>query len=176
MKRILSADAFSLSMRLTAVCLGVTVLSLPTFASDFCITHLKGKSYASLPKNLCPRYTDMLLGHTAKQQEYSGVLCDRPEASYIFLQRLLRHNAQGKAVWQVIEIKTVDRPNPQSLLLGTGCQPHLSGKAPLEPIFALVQPTASRTYQTLAAWKVNLSQESFTELEPQQVVCKDIAI
>lgn len=177
MKRIMSAAVSSFSVRLTAVCFGVTILSLPSFASEFCMTHLKGQSYVSLPKNLCPRYTDMLLGRTDRQQEYSGVICDRPEASYILLQRLLRHNAQGQAVWQIIQIKAVDRPYPQSLILGAGCHPHLPGIVQTEPIiFALVQPTASKTYQTLAAWKVSLTQESFTALEPQQVVCKDVTI
>jgi hypothetical protein len=176
MKRIMSAAASSFWVRLTAAYLGVAVLSSPTFASEFCMAQLKGKSYVNLPKNLCSHYTDMLLGRTAKQQEYSGVICDRPEASYILLQRLLSHNAQGRAIWQIIQVKAVARPHPQSLILGVGCQPQMRGAAPADPIFALVQPTASKTYQTLAAWKVSLTKESFIDLDPQQVICKETVI
>ncbi|WP_404785317.1 hypothetical protein [Altericista sp. CCNU0014] len=136
----------------------------------------RGRSYVNLPKNLCPGYTDLLLGRTDKQKEYGGVICDRPEASYILLQRLLRHTDRGQAVWQIVQVQSVLKPNPQSLVLGVGCQQHLRRTASSEPIFALVQPTAKKTYKTLAAWKVSLARETFIALEPQKVVCEDILL
>jgi hypothetical protein len=135
---------------------------------------LKGKIYTNLPKNLCPSYTDMLLGRSPQKQEYGGVICDRPEASYILLQRLLRYTNQGKAVWQITQIKPITKPNAQSLVLGTGCHLQTQDSSPTPPIFALVQPVAKNTYQTLSAWSVNLSKESFATVEAQRVICKDI--
>lgn len=169
-----SNPCFSFLPRLILAGLGIVLATWPAFAKRHCMNQLKGKIYTNLPKDLCPRYTDMLLGQTAKQQEYGGVICDRPEASYILLQRLLKQTNQGKAVWQILQVKPVIKPNPQSLILGTGCHQQRSG--PTEPIFALVQPTSNNTYQTLLAWKVSLEQESFADLEPEQVICKDTLI
>jgi hypothetical protein len=133
---------------------------------------LKGKIYTNLPEKLCLGYTDMLLGRSPKQQEWGGVICDRPEASYILLQRLLRYTDRGKAVWQITQIKSIPKPNPHSFVVGTNCHLQTQSANPTPPIFALVQPISKNTYQTLSAWSINLSKESFADLESRQVVCK----
>ena len=153
---------------------GILLAAWPILATGQCIDKLKGKIYTNLPDNLCPRYTDMLLGRSPQKQEYGGVICDRPEASYILLQRLLRYTNQGKAVWQITQIKPITKPNAQSLVLGTGCHLQPQDTSSTQPIFALVQPIAKNTYQTLSAWSINLSKESFSSLEAQRVICKDI--
>jgi len=71
-----------------------------------------------------------------------------------------------------MQIKQISRPTSQSLIKGIGCQLQNKIQAP-EPIFALVQPTSPNTYQTLAAWRVNLLGASFTNLEPKTVTCQD---
>ncbi len=153
---------------------GILVATWPLLATGQCMEKLKGKIYTNLPENLCPHYTDMLLGRSPQQQEYGGVICDRPETSYILLQRLLRYTNQGKAVWQITQIKPIPKPNAQSLVLGTGCHLQTQDTRPTQPIFALVQPRAKNTYQTLSAWSINLSKESFSTVEAQRVICKDI--
>lgn len=167
---ISSVSARSLG-RLVAIALGVSATLYPTVALSQCISQLKNKAYVDLPPGLCPRYTDLLLGK-AQKQIYGGVICDRPEGSYILLQKLIKYTDRGKAVWQVVQIKQISRPTQQSTIKGIGCQLQNKIQAP-EPIFALVQPTSSNTYQTLAAWKVNLLEASFTNLEPKTVICQD---
>jgi hypothetical protein len=145
--------------RLIAIALGVTSVAWPTVAMTQCITQLKDKAYVNLPPGLCPRYTDMLLGK-AQQQVYGGVICDRPESSYILLQ--------------VLQIKQISRPTQQSAIKGIGCRQLQNKTQASEPIFALVQPTSTHnTYQTLAAWRVNLLEGSFTNLESKTVICQD---
>jgi hypothetical protein len=165
--------SFYFLTKLASAGLGLAIAAWPLLAAAQCLTWLKGKTYTTLPTNLCPKYTDMLLGRTLKQQEYSGIICDRPEASYILLQRLVRYTQQGKAVWQITQVKPIPKPNAQSLILGTGCRLQPPTSSAIRPIFALVQSTANSTYQTLSAWQVNLDKESFADLEPQQVICKD---
>jgi hypothetical protein len=169
----LSVSSFSAQAvrRLIAIALGLTSIAWPTVAMTQCISQLKNKAYVSLPPGICPHYTDMLLGKT-KQQLYGGVICDRTEGSYILLQKLIKYTDQGKAIWQVVQIKKISRPTSQSLIKGIGCQRQNTAKGS-EPIFALVQPTSLHTYQTIAAWKVNLIEASFTHLEPKTVICQD---
>jgi hypothetical protein len=167
---VLSSSARSLQ-RLIAIALGISITLYPTVALTQCISQLKNKAYVNLPPGICPHYTDMLLGK-AQQQIYGGVICDRPDSSYILLQKLIEYTDQGKAVWQVVQIKQISRPTPQSLIKGIGCQLQNKIQAP-EPIFALVQPTSPNTYKTLAAWRVNLLEASFTNLEPKTVTCQD---
>jgi hypothetical protein len=156
---------------------GLIGLGWPMVASGDCIAsfrveQLKGKAYTYLPDSLCPRYTDMLFDTSNASPQYGGVICDRPEATYILLQELVRHDNSGQAVWKVIQVKSIVRSRPQSFVIGMGCRDvqHTSTAA---PIFALVRGAPSSTYQTLAAWKVNFPDASFTDLNPQQVVCKD---
>jgi hypothetical protein len=152
----------------------VTVILNPTVSFAECIEKLQGKAYIDLPQNVCPHYTDVLLGSTDRTPEYSGVICDRAKVSYILLQKLLNYTDQGKAVWQVVQIKRVARSNPQSFIMGVGCQSTMQAASQTkDPIFALVQPGKTEEYQTLAAWKVNLGQASFSALKPQQVICKN---
>jgi hypothetical protein len=151
----------------------ITVILNPVISFADCIEQLQGKAYVNLPQNVCPDYTDILFGRTAQQQEYGGVICDRPHESYILLQKLLNYTQQGKAVWQVVQIKQVAKPSPQSFVMGVGCELKLHNAGQdREPIFALVQPKKDEEYETLAAWKVNLEKSSFSALKAQQVVCK----
>jgi hypothetical protein len=172
--RSFSIASFSFLQRSVAAGLGLAIATWPLLATAQCMEKLKGKIYTNLPTDLCPRYTDMLLGQSPKKQEYGGVICDRPEASYILLQRLLRYTSQGKAVWQIIQVKPIPKPNPQSLILGAGCrQLQPQNARPIEPIFALVQPISKNTYQTLSAWSISLNKESFAAIDARQVICKD---
>lgn len=135
----------------------------------------QGRTYTQLPQNLCPRYTDMLLEDASKPNPYGGVICDRPEATYVLLQKLVRQTDQGQAVWQVLKVKAIRRVTPNSLVVGTNCQARWSSAsaAAVDPVFALVEPTATNTYKTLSAWRVNLSTLSFASLNPQQVTCQE---
>jgi hypothetical protein len=155
----------------------VTAILYPVASFAECIEKLQGKAYINLPQDVCPHYTDVFLGSADQRQEYSGVICDRSKVSYILLQKLLSYTEQGKAVWQVLHIKQVAKPSPQSLIVGVGCQLRTQGNTQVkEPIFALVQPGKAETYQTLAAWKVNLTQASFSPLKPQQVICTNLLL
>jgi hypothetical protein len=172
--RSFSIASFYFLQRSVAAGVGIAIAIYPLVAAAQCMDKLKGKIYTNLPEDLCPRYTDMLLGRSPQKKEYGGVICDRPEASYILLQRLLRYTDRGKAVWQIIQVKPIAKPNPQSIIVGTGCR-HLQPQSAslIEPIFALVQPISKNTYQTLSAWSINLNKESFAPIEARQVICKD---
>jgi hypothetical protein len=161
------------SPRLIAAFLLTAILN-PEISFAECVEQLQGKAYINLPQTICPNYTDVLFGQTVQQQEYGGVICDRPNKSYILLQKLLSYTQNGKAVWQVVQIKQVTKPSPQSFIMGVGCALKVqdAGQAQ-EPIFALVQPNKAEVYETLAAWKVNLAKPSFSPLKAQQVICKD---
>jgi hypothetical protein len=171
--RSFSIASFYFLQRSVTAGLGIAIATWPLLVTAQCMEKLKGKIYTNLPEDLCPRYTDMLLGRSPKKQEYGGVICDRPEASYVLLQRLLRYTDRGKAVWQIIQVKPIPKPNPQSLILGTGCRHLKLQTSSIEPIFALVQPISKNTYQTLSAWSINLNKESFAPIEARQVICKD---
>jgi hypothetical protein len=167
------------SQTLISAFLGTAILNYPSLSFASCvellgIEQLQGRSYVSLPQEICPQYTDVLLGRSVHQQEYSGVVCDRPAESYILLQKLLKYTQQGKAVWQVVRIKKVSRPRPQSFIMEVGCKlksqkPSQSG----DPIFALVEPRQTESYSTLAAWQIDLESVTFLDLNPQQVACND---
>jgi hypothetical protein len=175
--RSFAIASFSILQRPVAFGVGMIVVTWPILAAGQCMEKLRGKIYTNLPENLCPRYTDSLLGKSAQKQEYGGVICDRPEASYILLQRFLRYNPEGKAVWQITQVQSISKPNAQSFIIGNGCRLSSQGTGPSEPIFALVQPISTNTnntYQTLLAWSVNLSKETFAPLEARRVICKDL--
>lgn len=169
-----SSKTFQGIPRLISAMLAALMLD-PAVSFAECIEKLQGKAYIHLPQAVCPHYTDVLLG-TANHRspEYSGVICDRPKESYILLQKLLSRTEQGKAVWQVVRIKQVAKPTPQSFVMGIGCQSTMqdASQAP-KTIFALVQPGKAEEYHTLAAWTVNLDRASFSALKPQQVICKN---
>ncbi|MGB8701982.1 MAG: hypothetical protein WCD18_21410, partial [Thermosynechococcaceae cyanobacterium] len=123
MKSVFVAGASAkYGLRALATWWGIMAMAFPQGSYAYCgIKQLQGKAYISLPKSLCPKYTDVLLGQTDQRQEYGGVICDRPEGSYILLQKLLKYTDQGKAVWQVMQIKEIIRPTPQSQVKGLGC-------------------------------------------------------
>lgn len=150
-----------------------TVILTPIVSFADCIEKLQGKAYINLPQGICPHYTDILLSHRDPQQAFSGVICDQSKISYILLQKRLNYTDQGKAVWQVMQIKQVNKPSSRSFVMAVGCQLKKEISQSREPIFALVQPGNAEEYQTLAAWKVNLEPASFSTIKPQQVICKN---
>ena len=117
----------------------------------------------------------MLLGRF-EQKDYGAVICDRPEESYILLQRLLKYTAEGKAIWLVLQIKKVPRLRPQNSLQSLGCQQrnHAVSQA-TEPIFALVSPGTSPAYSVISAWKIDLKKAAFLRLDPAKVSCSDVS-
>lgn len=151
----------------------VTAILNPVVSFAECIEKLQGKAYINLPQGVCPHYTDILLSHGSSQQAFSGVICEQSKMSYILLQKRLNYTDQGKAVWQVVQIKQVKKPSSQSFVMAVGCQFKNEISQSREPIFALVQPGNTEEYQTLAAWKVNVEPASFSTLQPQQVICKN---
>lgn len=179
-------EVFHHLLKRTPALLGITVLSCPAIALADCseqtnlsmagIERLQGQSYVSLPQEVCPQYTDVLLGRF-KQQEYSSVVCEHSKNSYILLQKFVKYTEQGKAVWKIVYIKRIPKPSPQSFVKAMGCRINApdSGQ-PNVPIFALVKPSRNETYLTLAAWRVDLGQTAFFSLSPAQVVCEDIQL
>jgi hypothetical protein len=158
------------------LCLVGVMACFPNASLAQCVEQLKGKTYSELPQNVCPSYTDMLLGRF-DQKDYGAVICDRPQASYILIQRLLKYTAGGKAVWQVLQIKKVPRLQPQNSLLSLGCRwQDRNANQPEEPIFALVTPGKAAAYLTISAWKVDLKKVTFLSLNPAQVICNDLSL
>lgn len=153
--------------------LGWPIVALGDCLETFKVEQLKGKAYTYLPDSLCPRYTDMLFETSNASPQYGGVICDRPEATYILLQELVQHTNSGQAVWKVIQVKSIVHSRPQSFVISMGCRDIQHASTDDAPIFALVQSAPQSTYQTLAAWKVNLPGASFTDLNPKQVICKN---
>jgi hypothetical protein len=160
--------------KLFSVLLGTAMLS-PTSSLAHCIEKLQGQSYVSLPEGICPQYSDVLFDRLPHQPEYGGVICDQPKESYILLQKLLKYTQQGKAVWQVVRIKKVVKPKPQSFVMEVGCKlKQLVQKD--EPVLALVDPHPAGTLSAIAAWKINLTDISFVELDPRQVICQSLTL
>jgi hypothetical protein len=134
-----------------------------------CIQRLVGKQYVRLPTTLCRNYTDILFGQNLRRQDYGGVVCDRPDGTYMLLQRLVRQRADGKAVWEIVKVQRM-KPRPQySVVTTLGCT--VSEKE--QPIIAVVLPFNQNQYQTLMAWSVNLERQAFVPLNPGTVLCRD---
>ncbi len=134
-----------------------------------CFSIATGKQYVELPEGLCKGYTDHLFGER-NSQEYSGVICDRQEGSYIFLQRLIRYTPDRKAVWKIVQIQSLAKLNPDETALIAGCT-HLKDHS--TPVFAIVKGRGNDIYTTLRAWEVNLAEETFETVDPKQVICRD---
>jgi hypothetical protein len=134
-----------------------------------CIQRLVGKQYVQLPNALCRNYTDILFGQNARRQDYGGVVCERPDGTYMLLQRLIRQRTDGKAIWEIVNVQRV-RHRPQNSFVATlGCA--VSEKE--QPIVAVVIPLDQNQHQTIMAWSVNLDREAFVPLNPQTVLCRD---
>lgn len=143
-----------------------TAQTLPAWGN--CLQRLVGTQYVKLSESLCRDYSDVLLGVNAKQQEYGGVICDRPEASYVLLQRLIQQQG-NQAVWEIVKVKRISRRKQQSVM-SMGCS---LIKKPSQPIIALVSPSSSQRFKVQTAWMIDLNRETFVPLETQQVNCQN---
>jgi hypothetical protein len=151
-------------------CLQIGILSLlavgisPALA---CWESWKGKEYVELPVGFCQGYTDALLGKQGFY-EYGGVVCDRHEGSYFFLQRLVRYTAQKKAIWKIVQIKSLPKLRTNELALTQGCrQSHPDQQA----ILAIVRENGE-TLTTLKAWAIDFSREALLPLKAKTVICQ----
>ena len=112
----------------------------------------------------------MLLGK-AGPNEYGGIICDRDDGSYVFLQRLVTYNPPNNSIWKIVEIQTLPKLKADEVILSEGCE-HIQGHE--QPIFAVVREhNNASAYQTLKAWTVNLADETFRPVQASQVVCSD---
>ncbi|NCJ07256.1 hypothetical protein GS597_12215 [Synechococcales cyanobacterium C] len=137
-------------------------------AAASCLLTLNGKPYVQLPHNLCIGYTDALIGQPSSP-EYGTVICDRPENTYLFLQKLVGYTHERQAIWKIVAIQSIGQLSDDLIALSAGCT-YKSGKT--APLVALVQDH-SANYTTHAAWEVNLVQQSFDPIDPSTVICQD---
>ncbi|MEO0373331.1 MAG: hypothetical protein AAF329_01650 [Cyanobacteria bacterium P01_A01_bin.17] len=130
------------------------------------VLQLRGQEYVELPAGLCPGYSDALLGKT-QAFEYGGVICDRNEASYLLLQRLVGYTPEKKAIWKVVQIRTLARLNNDQQSISATCRHTRKRK---QPVFAV---TEDQTNQVLQAWAVDLERETIRPTRPHLVDCSD---
>lgn len=133
------------------------------------LTAWTGKQYVELPADLCQGYTDHLWGQRGTQK-YGGVICDRPEGAYIFLQRLINYTPAQKAIWEIVQIQALTPLQPDESAVMAGCR-HLDDAD--KPVVAIVTLQAEDTYSTLRAWEINLAAETFMDIEPGKVQCRE---
>lgn len=128
---------------------------------------LQDQEYSQLPAGVCSGYAENLVGKFAGR-EYGSLICDRPEASYLLLQKLVGYTDTDKAIWKVIRIEKVPKPGPQEQLVNAGC---FSQNQTPNSIVALVKETNSQPYPTIQAWRTDLASEQFQPLLPDKVAC-----
>lgn len=162
------------SAMLTSLGLGLSILGsaalscvISPVAQD--ILKLRGQDYVELPEGLCPGYSDMLLGK-AGRFEYGGVVCDRNEGSYLWLQRLVGYNTEKKAIWKVLQIRGLAQLDDSEQMVSNGCE-HIRDRK--QRIFAVVDTESAPNYKTQRAWAVNLHQETLIPISPRLAVCRD---
>lgn len=151
-------------------CLQVGIVSTLAFGMQpglACINTWQGKEYTELPADFCPGYADALLGQQG-QYEYGSVVCDRPEGSYFFLQRLVRYTAQKKAVWKIVQIKPLSKLHKSELALSQGCRQVNQDR---QGIFAIVREDPT-TITPIRAWAIDFSTEALIRLDPTTVTCQ----
>lgn len=137
-----------------------------------CLQSWQGQEYVALPADLCSGYADTLLGKQG-DYEYGSVICDRKEGSYLLLQRLIRYTTQRKAVWKIVQVKSLSVLNPNELALSQGCR---QGKNP-HPIVAIVQDNVQDHTAALIpqrAWMIDFSAETLIPVNPNTIQCHNI--
>jgi hypothetical protein len=144
-----------------------TAHALPVWGN--CLQRLVGTQYVKLSESLCPDYSDVLFGTNAKQQEYGGVICDRPNVSYVILQRLIQQRQDNQAVWEIVKVKRISRRKQQSVM-SMGCS--LKSQPP-QPIVAIVSTASAERGKVQTAWRIDLNRESFIPVDAQQVNCQN---
>ncbi len=147
--------------------LGFNLLAWPAMAS--CLLALQNQTYVQLPPGLCPGYTDTLIG-TQGSHEYSSVICDRPENTYLFLQKLTGYTDANQAIWQIVTVKPIGQLDDNQIVFSVGCT-QTNGNN--EPLIAVVEDNLVAEYTTRSAWKVNLATQSFDGIDPSTVTCQD---
>lgn len=130
---------------------------------------IQGQEYTQLPAQLCTGYADALLG-VQGNREYGSVVCDRPEGSYFFLQRLVRYTPQKQAVWKVVQIKPLARLHQQERAISQGCQQ--AQAAPDQAILAVVHQDPQQGLIPLRTWRVDFNREALISIDPQTVTCQ----
>ena len=145
----------------------VSLLALGGVPAQACFPTLQGKEYTELPADFCQGYADALLGKQGKY-EYGGVVCDRKEGSYFFLQRLVRYTPEKKAVWKIVQIKPLAKLHRNELALNQGCRQIEQDR---QAIFAIVREEA-QSLTTSRAWAIDFSTEALISLNPTTVVCE----
>lgn len=134
-----------------------------------CVKALQGLQYVSLPTGLCNGSSESILGQV-NGNEYSGIICDRNNSSHILLDRLVSYTSNGKAIWQIVSVETLPKPQAGELLVNAGC---FNKNDKSKPIFALVKDTGSQPYKIVRAWEANLIQEKFEEINSKEATCYD---
>jgi len=153
-------------------CLQVGIVSLLALEMPLAlacgINVWQGREYTDLPADFCPGYADALLGQHGAH-EYGSVVCDRPEGSYFFLQRLVTYTAQQKAVWKIVQIKSLSNLDKDELALSQGCRQVNQDR---QGIFAIVREDPT-TLTTMRAWAIDFSTEALINLDPKTVICQN---
>lgn len=155
--------------RLTSITVALALLiQLPIRAMPLdAIEALRGLQYMQLPNGLCPGLAENIFGQSG-DREYAGLICSRDRTSYLILQRLINYTVNGKAIWQIISVRTLHQQRSGELLVNTGCYDRRNNS---QAVFALVKDNNIQPYQIIRAWKANLVTEEIQEVLPQQVVC-----
>ncbi|MGB7414770.1 MAG: hypothetical protein WA902_11240 [Thermosynechococcaceae cyanobacterium] len=148
---------------------GSTALSCFLSKASRDVLRLRDTEYAELPEGLCPGYSDTLLGKT-QQFEYGGVVCDRTEGSYIFLQRLVGYTPQKRAIWKIVEIQRLAQTKDNERVVSAGC---IHTQKSNQPIFAVVETSQAPNYKVLRAWAIDLEQEQLKPMPSKWAACTD---
>lgn len=130
--------------------------------------HLLGREYTEIPAGVCNGTSEILLGEVAGY-EYSSLICTQQPQSYMVLQRLVGYTADRKAILKAIAIQTLPVLQRGEVSINRGCQEQEQAST---PIIAIVRDQGKPTYQTIRAWKADIAQERFQELNPEAVVCQ----
>ncbi len=133
------------------------------------VFRLRGKDYVDLPAGFCPGYSDTLLGK-GKEYEYGGVVCDRTEGSYIFLQRLVGYTEERKAIWKVVQIKNLSQIKENERVVLKGCE---HAKDPNKTVMAVIETSKAPNYRTLRAWSANLDRETVRPMQAKLAICRE---
>jgi hypothetical protein len=133
------------------------------------VESLQGKQYLELPDGFCNGSSENTLGKVGRN-EYVGLICERPNHSYILLQRLVGYTSEGKAIMQIVATKVLPKLSADEFSVGVGC---VSLKQKSTAIFAIVKDVGTSSYQVKKAWEANLGTEQFKELDPKTVSCSN---
>lgn len=161
-------NAFGLSMSLLLSLLE----SVGLHYSPFTMEHLLGREYTEIPAGVCNGTAEILLGE-ASGYEYSSLICTQQPQSYMVLQRLVGYTTDRKAILKAVTIQTLPVMQAGEVSINRGCQAQDEAST---PIIAVVRDQGTPTYQTIRAWKADLTHERFQELNPQSVTCQRLRI